>query len=244
MKIQFYIKVLGIGVILTVLICSGLFFYLRWENQRFVTELPQPPNFDVSQAPAEQRALTIKKGAEQSHPMATIEPEVLEELPVILEIPDVKTEEQSFQETDLSEFDLELDPLSFSTVELPEALPESPIDGIDWVKVKATSQDYNDFLETDPDYAYERLTDRFQEMFGDRPEIETLVETIRRSNEGTLTLNDAIAMTEASLSLLPADETEAIRQLSENLEVFREIKAFQKEGGHVNVEFKISVGGE
>ena len=59
-----------------------------------------------------------------------------------------------------------------------------------------------------------------------------------------LTLNDAITMAEASISLLPADETEAIRQLSENLEIFREIKAFQEEGGHVNVEFKISVGGE
>ena len=244
MKIQSTLKVLSIGTILTVLICSGLFFYLRWENQRFVTELPQPPNFDVPQTPAEQRTLTIKEGPEQSLPTATIEPEVVENLPITPEIPDIETERQAFQETDLSEFDLELDPLSFSTVELPEGLPESPIDGIDWVKVKATSQDYNDFLETDPDYAYERLTDRFQEMFGDRPEIETLVENIRRSNEGTLTLDDAITMAEASISLLPADETEAIRQLSENLEVFREIKAFQEEGGHVNVEFKISVGGE
>ena len=67
---------------------------------------------------------------------------------------------------------------------------------------------------------------------------------MRRSNEDTLTLDDAIAMAEAAISLLPADETEAIRQLSENLETFREIKAFQEEGGHVNVEFKISVGGE
>ena len=81
-------------------------------------------------------------------------------------------------------------------------------------------------------------------MFGDRPEIETLIENIRRSNEGTLTLDDAITMTEAAISLLPADETEAIRQFSENLEVFREIKAFQEEGGHVNIKFKISVGGE
>lgn len=244
MKIQFTLKVLSIGAILTVLICSGLFFYLRWENQRFVAELPQPLNFDVPPAPAEQRTLTIKEGPEQSLPTATIEPEVLEELPVIPEIPDVKTEEQSFQETDLSEFDLELDPLSVSTIELPEALPESPVEGIDWIKIKAASQDYNDFLESDPDYAYDRLTDRFKEMFGDRPEIETLVENIRRSNEGTLTLDDAIAMTEASLSLLPAGDTEAINQLSERLEVFQGLKDFQAEGGHVNIEFNISVGGE
>ena len=244
MKMQFYIKVLSIGAILIILICSGLFFYLRQDYQRFVAELPQPPKFDVPSAPSEQKALTRKEVSEQSLRTVTIEPEVLEELPVIPEIPDVETEEQSFQETDLSEFDLELDPLSFSTVELPEGLPESPVDGIDWVKVKATSQDYNDFLETDPDYAYERLTDRFQEMFGDRPEIETLVETIRRSNEGTLTLDDAIAMTEASLSLLPAGETEAINQLSERLEVFQGLKDFQAEGGNVNVKFNISIGGE
>ena len=244
MKIQSTLKVLSIGTILTILICSGLFFYLRWENQRFVGELPELPKFEDISAPVEQRGLKLKEYPAQMPSVTTMEPEVVENLPIKPEIPDVETEMQVFQEIDTAEFGLELDPLSFSTVELPEGLPESLVEGIDWVKVKATSQDYNNFLETDPDYAYERLTDRFQEMFGDRPEIETLVETIRRSNEGTLTLNDAIAMTEASLSLLPADETEAIRQLSENLEVFREIKAFQKEGGHVNVEFKISVGGE
>ncbi|MYC78795.1 hypothetical protein F4X10_23760 [Candidatus Poribacteria bacterium] len=239
-----YIKILGIATILVIFFCVGIFFFTRWENQRFVTALPQLPNFDVPSTPAEQRTLTIKEGPEQSYPTAIIEPEVLETPSITPEISDVETEMQAFQETDTAEFDLELDPLSLSTIELPEALPESPVEGIDWVKIKAASQDYNDFLDTDPDYAYDRLTDRFKEMFGDRPEIETLVENIRRSNEGTLTVDDAITMTEASISLLPADETEAIRQLSENLEVFREIKAFQEEGGHVNIEFNISVGGE
>ena len=244
MKIQSYIKVLGIGAILTVLICSGLFFYLRWENQRFVGELPALPKFEDISVPVEQRGLKPKKYPAQMPSVTTVEPEVLENPSITPEISDIETEKQAFQETDTDEFDLELDPLSLSIIELPEALPESPVEGIDWVRVKAASQDYNDFLEADPDYAYDRLTDRFKEMFGDRPEIETLVENIRRSNEGTLTLDDAIAMAEASISLLPAEETEAIRQLSENLEVFREIKAFQEEGGHVNVEFNISVGGE
>ena len=244
MKIQSYIKVLGIGAMLTILICSGLFFYLRWDNQRFVGELPELPKFEDISVPVEQRGLKVKEDPAQVPSVITVEPEVVENLPITPEISDVETEEQSFQETDLSEFDLELDPLSLSTIELPEGLPELPVDGINWVKVKATSQDYNDFLETDPDYAYERLTDRFQEMFGDRPEIETLVETIRRSNEGTLTLDDAIAMTEASLSLLPAGETEAINQLSERLEVFQGLKDFQAEGGNVNVKFNISIGGE
>ncbi len=244
MKIQSYIKVLGIGAILTVLICSGLFFYLRWENQRFVGELPALPKFEDISVPVEQRGLKLKKYPAQMPSVTTVEPEVLENPSITPEISDIETEKQAFQETDTDEFDLELDPLSLSIIELPEALPESPVEGIDWVRVKAASQDYNDFLEADPDYAYDRLTDRFKEMFGDRPEIETLVENIRRSNEGTLTLDDAIAMAEASISLLPAEETEAIRQLSENLEVFREIKAFQEEGGHVNVEFNISVGGE
>ena len=244
MKIQSTLKVLSIGTILTVLICSGLFFYLRWENQRFVSELPELPKFEEISVPVEQRRLKLKADPAQVPSVTTVEPEGVENLPITPEIPDIETEEQAFQETDTAEFDLELDPLSLSTVELPETLPESPVEGIDWVKVKAASQDYNDFLESDPDYAYDRLTDRFKEMFGDRLEVETLIETIRRSNEGTLTLDDAITMAEAAISLLPADETEAIRQLSENLEVFREIKAFQEEGGHVNVEFNISVGGE
>ena len=244
MKIQSYITVLGIGAILTILICSGLFFYLRWDNQRFVGELPELLKFEDISVPVEQRGLKLKEDPAQVPSITTVEPEIVENLPITPEIPDIETEGQAFQEIDTAEFDLELDPLSLSTIELPEALPESPVEGIDWIKVKTAGQNYNDFLETDPDYAYERLTDRFKEMFGDRPEIETLIENIRRSNEGTLTLDDAITMTEASISLLPADETEAIRQFSENLEVFREIKAFQEEGGHVNIKFNISIGGE
>lgn len=239
-----YIKILGIAAILVIFFCVGIFFFTRWENQHFVEELPELPKFEDISAPVEQRGLKLKEDPAQVLSVTTVEPEVVENLPIKPEIPDIETDMQAFQETDTTEFDLELDPLSLSTVELPEALPESPVEGIDWVKIKVASQDYNDFLETDPDYAYDRLTDRFQEMFGDRPEIEILVENIRRSNEGTLTLDDAIIMTEAAINILSADETEAIRQLSENLEVFREIKAFQEEGGHVNVEFNISVGGE
>lgn len=239
-----YIKILGIAAILVIFFCVGIFFFTRWENQHFVEKLPELPKFEDLTTQVEKRKLKLKQGPAQILSASIVEPEVLENPSITPEISDVETEMQAFQETDTAEFDLELDPLSLSTVELPEALPESPVEGIDGVKVKTASQDYNDFLETDPDYAYDRLTDRFKEMFGDRPEIETLVENIRRSNEGTLTLDDAITMTEASISLLPADETETIRQLSENLEVFREIKAFQEEGGHVNVEFNISVGGE
>ena len=239
-----YIKILGIAAIFVIFFCVGIFFFTRWENQHFVEELPELPKFEDISVPVEQRGLKQKEDPTQVPSVTTVEPEVVENLPITPEIPDIETERQAFQETDTIEFDLELDPLSLSTVELPEGLPESPVEGIDWIKIKAASQDYNGFLETDPDYAYDRLTDRFQEMFGDRPEIETLVENIRRSNEGTLTVDDAITMAEATISLLPADETEAIRQLSENLEVFREIKAFQEEGGHVNIEFNISVGGD
>lgn len=236
------IKILGIATILIISSCVGVFFYTRWENQRFVAEFPKPPNFKDPSTPSEQRELKREEYPVQMPSTGIVEPEVLENIPITPEIPTVEIEGQTFQETDSSEFELELAPLSLSTIELPEALPESPIEGINWVKVKAASQDYNNFLETDPDYAYERLTDRFKEMHGDRPEIKILVENIRRSNEGSLTLDNAIAMIEASISLLTAGETETLREMSENLEAFRELKAFQAEGGHVNIEFKISVG--
>ena len=44
----YYIKVLGFASILTILICAGIFFYTRWDYQRFVAQLPQAPQFDVS----------------------------------------------------------------------------------------------------------------------------------------------------------------------------------------------------
>ncbi|MDE0554621.1 MAG: hypothetical protein OXI24_10425, partial [Candidatus Poribacteria bacterium] len=76
------------------------------------------------------------------------------------------------------------------------------------------------------------------------PEIDIIVESIKRANERTLTVDDAIAMVTSTLKIMPADQTFVIEQMSEKLELLYELKAFQAEGGQATVTFNISVGEE
>ena len=102
-------------------------------------------------------------------------------------------------------------------------------------EAKAAWQDYNDFLSTHSDYAYERLGDGFGEMFGDRPEVDTIVEVIRKANAGALTVDDAIDMVTATINVMPPDAIEEIEGLRAQLEMYRELKDLQIDGEEVKV---------
>ena len=57
----------------------------------------------------------------------------------------------------------------------------------DQVLVKAAFADYNVYLETNPEYAYQRLKEVFRERYNDDPDVSRLVEMIRKSSESPLT---------------------------------------------------------
>lgn len=186
----------------------------------------------------------------QFPPSATVDFKGLEGHRIESEVPDMEIAEVQLGETDLpfAETDLpspnsEVVP-SLSTVELPKALEETPVEAVDFRETRAAWQEYNDFLTTDPDYAYAQLAEGFQKMYGDHPEIDIIVENIKRANEGPLTVYDAIDLMTANLKIMQADQTFVIEQLSEQLEVLHELKALESEGGKATVTFNISVGKE
>jgi len=244
MNTRYNLRMLGIGGILTLLFCAGIFFYSRWDHQRFVAGLPQPPKSDVSPEPMERRESSTKERPGQTPPSATVAPQRLEEQSIVSEVPDMEMEEVTLEETSMPARETEVEPPSLSTVQLPEVLPNLPVEGIEFGKTKAAWQEYNGFLTTDPDYAYAKLAEGFREMYGNHPEIDIIVENIRRANEGTLTVDDAIALMTAALKVMPADQTVVIDQVSEKLELLHDLKAFESEGGKPTVTFNISVGEE
>lgn len=242
MNTQYNLRVLGIGSLLTFLFCAGIFFYARWDNQRFVSGLPELPNFEVSSEAIEQREMSGKEPLMLAPPAEAVAPQRLEGQHIAPEVPDMEAEKLVLEETEMSELDWEVEALSLSTVELPEISEESPLEMTDFRRTKDAWQDYNNLLAVDPSYAYARLAEGFREMYGDHPEIDIIVESIKRANDKTLTVDDAIAMVTSTLKIMPADQTIVIDQMSEKLELLYELKAFQAEGGRATVTFNISVG--
>ena len=242
MNTRYYLKVLGLGSILTILICAGIFFYVRWDNQRFIAELPKAPEFDISPEPMQQRDLIPKERWEQEFPSVTVDSQPVEGQRLSTDVPDIQIEEAFFEDAYIPKYDLAMEDLSLSTVEFPDTFPNTPVEGSEFPEAKAAWQDYNHFLTTHSDYAYERLGDGFREMFGDRPEVDTIVEVIRKANAGALTVDDAIDMITATLSVTPLEETDAIDQLAAQLEMFQELKKLQADGEDVRVIFNIKVG--
>ena len=242
MNVRYYLKALGFASILTVLLCAGIFFYTRWDYQRFVAELPKAPQFDVSPEPVQQRMLISKERGEQEMPLGTLDSQPLEGQSITPDVPDIEIEEVLFEDESIPEDDSAMEDLSLSTVEFPEAFPDTPVEGIEFAETKAAWQDYNAFLATRPDYAYERLDEGFREMYGDRPEVDTIIEVIRKANDGALTVDDAIDMMTATLKVMPPDQTEVIEQLSAQLEMFRELKELQPDGEDVKVIFNFKIG--
>lgn len=242
MNTPYYIRVLGFASIVTILICAGILFYTHWDNQRFVAGFSQVPQFAAAPEPVKQRVLISKEPSEQEAASVTIDSQLLERHRVAPEMSDAEIAEMFFEDTYLPESDTVIEDLSLSTVEFPETSPSVPVEGIEFAETKAAWQDYNAFLTSAPDYAYEQLAEGFRKMYGDHPEIDTLVAVIRKANAGPITVDDAIDMATATLRIMPPDQTETIEMLSAQLEMFQTLKELQPHGEDVKVMFNIKVG--
>jgi len=240
MNIQYNFRLIGRAFIITILICTGIYFYTKWDLERFVKELGEVPTFNVHSNTPPHKARPIPEHSLYTDISATtVESEGFQGKSIISETSETITERSTNDpeigplqsEASLLYQDNSLEDISSEPIELYEV--EESKDGFD---------DYNAFLTTNPEYAYERLTDALREQYGGYSEIDIIVENVRRANNGTLTIDDAIAMREANLRVMPSDATIAIQTLSENIELLYDIKALIAEGEPVEVEFNISFG--
>lgn len=240
--------------LLTILICVGFYFYIQWDLKKFEESLPKAPTV----APTHESGLAAQEGIQEiyaettgaggeritydvTQPSATSTPaasDVAEELD-----PDPDTFDLFFEE-----FLQETDTNASESIEVSESVeettdPSNSGDPYDQELVKIGFEDYNAYLSSDPGYAYQRLDDAFREQYGDSPHVDTLVESVRKSNDRTLTVDDAIEMANAFLALMPPDEPEeSIRQISARLDFLHELKALQSEGQTMEFIYNVTIG--
>lgn len=233
-----HIRIFSVGALIVVLCCMGLFLYIQWDIKRFTDSLPKVPidsnaqNSSASpvptpQANAQHTTLTIFESSLVDTETESAENDVAEH---------AEGEEKYIPEDadDALNFFEEL-PEEVDTAELQEE--ESDTSDSDWApfdieKVKAGYDDYNAYIDTDPEYAYQRLDEAFREQYGNSPDVDILVETIRSDNEGNGTIDNAITNLEALLRLLPRiSSPEGVQEVANELESLKELKQLALETG-------------
>ena len=226
-----------LGVCLLIIFsCVGFYIYTQWSLQKFEAELTPLPEFAPAPEPPEKRSM-ISKQADTTHLFTESSPQgYLDALPVDPSIPDVGTEElplealgDPLEDFDTEAFELFLDKL--------DVLPDAPVDLEipEWI---VSAWDYSEYRDTDPKYAYEQLGASFRERYGDSTEVSTIVENVERIDTGTATMDNLIELTEAWISILPAEEVADFEALIEGLEsmyTFQDLEALGE-----NVRFKAS----
>ncbi len=223
-------------ILLTVIIiCTGLWFYLQWDIRRFEAALPKAPSPQTETretAPAEpaQQGQKVTSATDTSvensaHVEVELTEAVVDVYPDDIDVYPDDTNLDSDLDTLLEE--AATDAIAAGDIgEAPEAVP------YDYEVVKAGFDDYNAYLATEPEYAYQRLDAAFREQYGDDPDVNIIVETVRRNNEGTLTIDDAIYHTEAMIRLVSKiSPPEAVQVIADHLEYLKESKQLLLESG-------------
>ena len=233
------LKTIAVPLILTVLISAAFWLYIQWDTQRFLESLPNPP--PAVETPRETVATTrpveirqeVHQNAEMGGAVLDTELETSESIATEQHLDTAVVEEVSTGATDLdSFFDMFLEETAANAVTSGDFTDVSQEVPYDMEVVKSGFDDYNDFLETDPEYAYERLSDAFSEQYGDDPDVYKLVEHIKQNNEGTTTFDSAIDFTETVIRLVSKiSPPEAVESLEVHLELLKEHQQLALEQG-------------
>ena len=247
MKSRNFVQALGWATVVVLLLSVGIFLYSQWDLKRFNASLPEVPTMDT----AAQDTPNAKGVTEE---LADSEP-----IPVVTHPSDATSESiaetkgasvEDFPESPASVAWRGTGPRPTGPLALVEegdgdTLPEegdvaAASDGLsyDVEIVKAGFDDYNAYLDTHPAYAYQRLDDAFREQYGDSADVDVLVETVQRSNEGTGTIDDAIANAEAFLRLLPPSvPPENVQEVVEQVAYLKELRQLAADEG-IEMPFK------
>ncbi|MYC76695.1 hypothetical protein F4X10_13100 [Candidatus Poribacteria bacterium] len=237
-----------IPLILTVLICAGFWLYTQWDLKKFEASLPKIPpmqtanNETVHAAPAEfPREITeVTESPRTEYPVSDtdLSPAAPTDVPAdVSEETEADTigsgdftTEYPVSDTDLSE---ETEADTIGSGDFTDVSQDVPYDE---EFVGNAFDDYNASLETDPDYAYQRLDDALREQYGDDPDVDILVQHTRQLNDGTATITSTLENLQAQMRLMvknnhPPDALEEVRSALESLS---EINQWAEDGAKIH----------
>lgn len=102
---------------------------------------------------------------------------------------------------------------------------------LDSYVVKDGYATYNRYRHSDPERAYETLAETFRYMFGDLPEVETMVDFVRAANRRPLTIDEVIDLNNTHIRLLPASMSSSAAALSQQIEYLERLRSDALEWG-------------
>ena len=210
-------NVLGTAFIVVVLLCAGIYFYMQWDNRRFVSELGTPPPLTTKSKP------TAETQSDETQP--TEPTEFISENDAVLESESAKEselmdEDAPIAQTDTSEPTSEFDPTPLlSAFGLPEEVTSLLNESAD---------------ETDFEHAQEHLV----QEYGQSPEVKAIIDKLRQMSGGSVKLDDLTELFEAWILVLPEGEQESRRQLMDVLTQLYQAKTF---GGNAEMSIEVQV---
>ena len=230
---SYTLKVIGGALLLALLLCAGVHFYAKWEYHRFAAELGEAPTFKASPEPVSAREMLPKAMSEEPVPPASVafEPLEVKELTSETSEPEpleLETEEPVFGLEDFPPLDAEVAEPSLDEVEFPALPDEVPVEIVDAGQPARGNADPSG------------LIDAFRTAYGDTGEVDIITEVLRRSGDGTATLDDIAYMTEALLRLTPADLPEVRQSLINTLSQLAEFKQHELESGVTNSQISFT----
>ena len=235
-------KQIGTAIGLTVFICAVFWLYTQWDLKKFKESLPRAPSVQSAKsetAPAQQEGFP-QEATEPSFPvpdtlLETSTPITAEQSFGAMSVKEVPPTDDLTLESFFDTFLEETEADAITSGDFTDVSQEAPYDV---ALVKKGFDDYNAYLKIDPEYAYHRLDAALREQYSDDPDVDIIVETVRRSNEGALTIDAAIHHAEAMIRLVSEDgisPPEAVAVIADNLEYLREVKQLALESGEDTV---------
>lgn len=217
---QINFSVLGVAFVVVVLLCAGIYFYVQWDNRRFVAELGEPPRSTTASKP------TVETQSDGTQP---IEPtEFMSENDAApesepAESSEMMDEDAAVEHTDTSEPTSEFDPTPLlSAFGLPE---------------EVTSLFDENAEETDFEHAETHLV----QEYGQSPEVKAIIDQLKQMSGGPVEIDDLTTLFEAWIQVLPAEEQENRRQLMDVLTQLYQVKAL---GGDAEMSIEVHIVGD
>ncbi len=228
MNTQYTLKVIGSALILSILIGVGFFAYLQWDLRRFKASLEEPLALAISLESVSPRDIASTERSGHVTPSITVQTERLEYQLPELNGADMEPKELWLDETDMWEFDWEIDEVLPSEVELPDLVSDEPVEGVAYTHLKRDISSFPDLLKA---------------AYGDSEDVDVVAEVLTRSEAGTATRDDAISIAEALLRIIPENQYENRRSVMKFLEDEYELRRHEESTPTIvtKVEFKTTI---
>ena len=197
MNIQFtksILKVIGAVLILITLMSIGIFFYARWDLKRFKESLGEVP--EVLPIIVSQTENVVTTHAEEASPAEIVVPKPLtqhhiepESKELEMDLPSLETLDSLMDNPSYYELGL---PKEETTNAQSESLEKEEVSWINEFQEEVGSGD-----------GVASLISTVESGYGNSEDVDTVVEMLKRSVEGPMTVDDLITMTEAWLRIQP-----------------------------------------